>query len=164
MGDVTSVRFAWHHAKFWEQWEVGNSKMAISWESWIYRHVEFQTQIWWIWLPMDNKLVYLMCDYNIDLYNSETHDLTKEFVDVMNCNEFLPLISQHTVTTNGIAICMDIIFSPIVMSIWIVHSIVCWWLLYLTTSQFSILIDLLQFCIVTWVFRTSRSSGKQFRH
>ena len=35
MGVVTSVRFAWHHASFWEQSEVGNSKMAISWESWI---------------------------------------------------------------------------------------------------------------------------------
>ena len=35
MGTVTSVRFAWHHASFWEQSEVGNSKMAISWESWI---------------------------------------------------------------------------------------------------------------------------------
>ena len=60
---------------------------------------------------MDNKLVYLMREYNIDFYNSETHDLTKEFVDVMYCNEFLPLISQHTGTTNRIAICMDIIFS-----------------------------------------------------
>ena len=35
MGIVTSVRFAWHHASFWDQSEVGNSKMAISWESWI---------------------------------------------------------------------------------------------------------------------------------
>ena len=65
---------------------------------------------------MENKLVYLMRDCDSDLYHSETHDLTKEFVDVLYYNGFLPLISQHTRTTY-IAICMDIIFSPIIMSI-----------------------------------------------
>ena len=43
-------------------------------------------------LSMENKLVYLMGDYNIDLFNSETHDLTNAFVDVMYYNEFLPLM------------------------------------------------------------------------
>ena len=37
-------------------------------------------------LRIENKLVYLMGDYNIDLFNSETHDLTNAFVDVMYCN------------------------------------------------------------------------------
>ena len=33
MGVVASVSFAWHHASFWEESEVGNSKMVNSWES-----------------------------------------------------------------------------------------------------------------------------------
>ena len=37
-------------------------------------------------LRIDKKLVYLMGDYSIDLLNSETHDLTNEFVDLMYCN------------------------------------------------------------------------------
>ena len=31
-------------------------------------------------LRMENELVYLMGDYNIDLLNSEKHDLTNEFI------------------------------------------------------------------------------------
>ena len=54
MGTVTSVRFAWHHASFWEQSEVGNSKMAISWESWIGNQIQLTrtsaiTSLAWKW-------------------------------------------------------------------------------------------------------------------
>ena len=62
-------------------------------------------------LCMENKLVYLMGDYNIDLFNSETHDLTNTFVDVMYCNEFLPLISHPTRITNRSATLIDNIFT-----------------------------------------------------
>ena len=48
-----------------------------------------------------------MGDYNIDLFNSETHDLTNAFVDVMYCNEFLPLISRPTRITNRSATLID---------------------------------------------------------
>ena len=51
-------------------------------------------------LLIDKKLVYLMGDYNIDLLNSESHDLTNEFVDLMYYNEFLPLISRPTRITS----------------------------------------------------------------
>ena len=79
----------------------------------IYGHIEFQTQIWYILmqrlqqLRMENKLVYLMNYYNTDLFISETYDLTKEFVDLMYCNWFLPLISRHTRTTNRSATLID---------------------------------------------------------
>ena len=62
-------------------------------------------------LRMENKLVYLMGDYNIDLFNSETHDLTNAFVDVMYCNEFLPLISRPTRITNSSATLINNIFT-----------------------------------------------------
>ena len=51
-------------------------------------------------LRIDKKLVYLMGDYNIDLLNSESRDMTNEFVDLMYCNEFLPLISRPTIITS----------------------------------------------------------------
>ena len=62
-------------------------------------------------LRMENKLVYLMGDYNIDLLNSEKHDLTNEFVDVLYCNEFLPLISRPTRITSTSATLIDNIFT-----------------------------------------------------
>ena len=62
-------------------------------------------------LLIDKKLVYLMGDYNIDLLNSESHDLTNEFVDLMYCNEFLPLISRPTRITSTSATLIDNIFT-----------------------------------------------------
>ena len=62
-------------------------------------------------LCMENKLVYLMGDYNIDLLNSDKHDLTNEFVDVLYCNEFLPLISRPTRITSTSATLIDNIFT-----------------------------------------------------
>ena len=62
-------------------------------------------------LRMENKLVYLMGDYNIDLLNSKKHDLTNEFVDVLYCNEFLPLISRPTRITSTSATLIDNIFT-----------------------------------------------------
>ena len=52
-----------------------------------------------------------MGDYNIDLLNSESHDLTNEFVDLMYCNEFLPLISRPTRITSTSATLIDNIFT-----------------------------------------------------
>ena len=59
---------------------------------------------------LENKLVFLMGDYNIDLLNSEKYDLTNEFVDVLYCNEFLPLISRPTRITSKSATLIDNIF------------------------------------------------------
>ena len=62
-------------------------------------------------LRMGNQLVYLMGDYNIDLLNSERHDLTGEFVDIMYSNEFLPLISRPTRISSTSATLIDNIFT-----------------------------------------------------
>ena len=52
-----------------------------------------------------------MGDNNIDLLNSEKHDLTDEFIDVLYCNEFLPLISRPTRITSTSATLIDNIFT-----------------------------------------------------
>ena len=52
-----------------------------------------------------------MGDYNIDLLNAGSHDLTNEFVDLMFCNEFLPLISRPTRITATSATLIDNIFT-----------------------------------------------------
>ena len=62
-------------------------------------------------LRKDEKLVYLMGHYNIDLLNSESHDLTNEFVDLVYCNEFLPLSSRPTRITSTSATLIDNIFT-----------------------------------------------------
>ena len=62
-------------------------------------------------LRIKKKLVYLIEDYNIDLLNSVSHDLTNEFVDLMYCTEFLPLISRPTRVTATSATLIDNIFT-----------------------------------------------------
>ena len=54
-----------------------------------------------------NKMVYLMGDYNINLRNSGTHEHTSEFVDILYSNEFLPLISRPTRITSNSATLID---------------------------------------------------------
>ena len=74
---------------------------------------DFNTQIASVLeqLRIEKKLVYLMGDYNIDLLNAGSHDLTNEFVDLMYCNEFLPLISRPTRITATSATLIDNIFT-----------------------------------------------------
>ena len=66
--------------------------------------IEFQIQIWWT--LMQRWQVH----YNIELLNFEKHDLTNEFVDVLYCNEFLPLISRPTRITSTCTTLIDNIF------------------------------------------------------
>ena len=70
---------------------------------------DFKTQIASVLeqLCTEKKLVYLMGDYNIDLLNSGSHDLTNVFVDLMYFNEYLPLISRPTRVTATSATLMD---------------------------------------------------------
>ena len=74
---------------------------------------DFNTQIAIVLeeLCIERKLLHLMGDYNIGLLNSGPHDLTNAFVDLMYCNEFLPLISRPTrITTTSVTL-IDNIFT-----------------------------------------------------
>ena len=45
---------------------------------------------------LENKLCYLMGDYNINLLNYETDELTANFVDIVYSYAFVPLINRPT--------------------------------------------------------------------
>ena len=54
---------------------------------------------------------YLMGDFNINILNSDNHDLTAQFVDIMISNAFLPLITRPTRVTANSATLIDNIFT-----------------------------------------------------
>ena len=62
-------------------------------------------------LKKDNEYCYLMGDLNINILNSESHDLTGQFVDIMSSNAFLPLITRPTRITATCATLIDNIFT-----------------------------------------------------
>ena len=71
-------------------------------------------------LKKENKNCYLMGDFNINILNSESHDLTGQFVDIMSSNAFLPLITRPTRITTS-ATLIDNIFTNNLDDI--VHSV-----------------------------------------
>ena len=62
-------------------------------------------------LRTENKLVYLMGDYNINLLSSETHALTSEFLELMFSNMYVPLINRPTRVSKSTATIIDNIFT-----------------------------------------------------
>ena len=58
----------------------------------------------------ENKQVYIMGDFNINLLNSEKHNLTSEFLQLMYSNSYLPLINKPTRVTATTATLIDNIF------------------------------------------------------
>ena len=59
----------------------------------------------------EEKICYIMGDYNINLLNSDSHCGTAEFVDIMFSNSFIPLITRPTRQTNETATLIDNIFT-----------------------------------------------------
>ena len=59
----------------------------------------------------DNKLVYLMGDYNINLLSAETHSPTSEFLELMFSNTYVPLINKPTRVSTNTATIIDNIFT-----------------------------------------------------
>ena len=62
-------------------------------------------------LKKENKYCYLMGDFNINILNSDNHDLTAQFVDIMTSNAFLPLTTRPTRITATSATLIDNIFT-----------------------------------------------------
>ena len=62
-------------------------------------------------LSKENKLVYLLGDYNLNLLNAESHSLTSEFIEMMYSHHFFPLISRPTRITQNSATLIDNIFT-----------------------------------------------------
>jgi hypothetical protein len=60
-------------------------------------------------ISKENKLCYLMGDFNLMNYNC--HQFTNEFMDIMNSNMFFPLITYPTRITSYTAMLIDNIFT-----------------------------------------------------
>jgi exonuclease III len=55
----------------------------------------------------ENKICYLLGDYNINLFNSDSHAHTSDFLDICFSNNFLPLINKPTRITKYSATLID---------------------------------------------------------
>ena len=58
----------------------------------------------------ENKLIYMMGDFNINLLNSDTHTSTSDFIDVLNSYSLYPSITRPTRITSKSATLIDNIF------------------------------------------------------
>ena len=59
----------------------------------------------------ENKLSYIMGDFNINILNSHSHQPTNEFINLMTSNSLYPLISKPTRITSSTATLIDNIFT-----------------------------------------------------
>ena len=63
-------------------------------------------------ISFENKLSsYLMGDFNINILNSQSHQPTNEFINLMLSNSMYPLISKPTRITSSTATLIDNIFT-----------------------------------------------------
>ena len=62
-------------------------------------------------LKAENKKNYIMGDFNINLLNYYHHAETRDYVDTMYSNAFLPLITKSTRITPTSATLIDNIYS-----------------------------------------------------
>ena len=62
-------------------------------------------------IKKENKTVYIMGDYNIDLFNYEKHILTSQFLETMYLYGFYPLFNRPTRIKSNTATLIDNIFN-----------------------------------------------------
>ena len=62
-------------------------------------------------LSSENKVCYVMADWNLDLMKHHCHDLTGQFLDTMFSRSFVPLITRPTRITSNKATLIDNIFT-----------------------------------------------------
>ena len=71
-------------------------------------------------IQKENKMCYIMGDYNINLMNYDLHAATAEFTDMMFANSFVPLINRPTRITGSSATLIDNILG----TMWMVRQMV----------------------------------------
>ena len=62
-------------------------------------------------ISFENKLFYIIGDFNINILNSHSHQPTNEFINLMTSNSLYPLISKRTGITSSTATLIDNIFT-----------------------------------------------------
>ena len=65
-------------------------------------------------LSKENKQVFLLGDFNVNLLNYNDHQLTNEFLDSLASNSFITYILQPTRITSHFKTLIDSIFSNII--------------------------------------------------
>ena len=63
------------------------------------------------YLKNENKLCYLLGDYNINLLDYGKHQDTTDFVDILHANSFISLVNRPTGIKNESATLIDNIFT-----------------------------------------------------
>ena len=62
-------------------------------------------------IKKENKICYLLGDFNLDIMNSETHKSTGEYLDMLSSFSYLPMINKPTRVTTDSATIIDNIFT-----------------------------------------------------
>ena len=62
-------------------------------------------------ITRERKFCYILGDYNLDPLNCESHQYTKDFLEIMYSNSFIPLINRPTRITATTATLIDNIFT-----------------------------------------------------
>ena len=62
------------------------------------------------WVTRDNKMCYIMGDFNLDFLNTDLHSVTNEFINALFSHFLYPLISRPTRLTSYSTILIDNIF------------------------------------------------------
>ena len=65
-------------------------------------------------ISKEQKFVFLLGDFNVNLLNYREHNQTNEFLDSLVSNSFIPLISQPTRITSHSNTLIDNIFSDVI--------------------------------------------------
>ena len=63
------------------------------------------------WLTRNNKMCYIMGDFNLDLLNTDVHSATNEFINALFFHFLYPPISRPTQLTSYSATLIDNIFT-----------------------------------------------------
>lgn len=87
-------------------------------------------------ISKENKLVYLLADWNINLLCHSNHHATGEFLELMYSKTFFPLITRPTRITEHKASLIDNIFTNDPQSI--VLQMAFFFVIYQTTFLFSL--------------------------
>ena len=65
-------------------------------------------------ISKEQKSIFLLGDFNVNLLNYDEHNQTNEFLDSLASNSFIPLILQPTRITSHFNTLIDNIFSNVV--------------------------------------------------
>ena len=69
-------------------------------------------------LSKENKTVFLLADFNIELLDYDQHSPTNEFLDFLSCHIHLPHIVQPTRMRNNLKNLTDNIYSNVIMPLY----------------------------------------------